>query len=140
MIPEDLPESSLLAVLDGARIVYFDGRLHETALVVAHEVITYSICSLFYANFKSLIILKLKHAKLYQRSIIFCVLFNAKPTFVTANNLVLQSLMTHYHNGSRLDRLAYLKEKCIKVTTLQETGMDYGSFNIFLFCFLQMVK
>ncbi|KAF7804580.1 ribokinase-like isoform X1 [Senna tora] len=39
MIPEDLSESSLLAALDGARIVYFDGRLHETALVVAHEAV-----------------------------------------------------------------------------------------------------
>ncbi|XP_028765572.1 ribokinase isoform X2 [Neltuma alba] len=39
MIPEELSESSLLAALDGARIVYFDGRLHETALVVAHEAV-----------------------------------------------------------------------------------------------------
>ncbi|XP_054800438.1 uncharacterized protein LOC129304707 isoform X2 [Prosopis cineraria] len=39
MIPEELPELSLLAALDGARIVYFDGRLHETALVVAQEAI-----------------------------------------------------------------------------------------------------
>lgn len=41
MIPQDLSESSLLSVLDGASIVYFDGRLYETALVVAHEVTTY---------------------------------------------------------------------------------------------------
>lgn len=37
MIPQDLSESSLLSALDGASIVYFDGRLYETALVVAHE-------------------------------------------------------------------------------------------------------
>ena len=34
MAPEELSELSLLAALDGARIVFFDGRLHETALVV----------------------------------------------------------------------------------------------------------
>ncbi|KAK4272978.1 hypothetical protein QN277_021458 [Acacia crassicarpa] len=39
MAPEELSESSLLAALDGARIVYFDVRLHETALVVAHEAV-----------------------------------------------------------------------------------------------------
>ncbi|EYU46377.1 hypothetical protein ABFS82_04G047700 [Erythranthe guttata] len=37
MIPSDLTKSKLLAALDGARLVYFDGRLHETALVVARE-------------------------------------------------------------------------------------------------------
>ncbi|XP_040869737.1 putative ribokinase/pfkB superfamily isoform X3 [Glycine max] len=37
MKPDDLPESNLLTALNGARIVYLDGRLHETALVVAHE-------------------------------------------------------------------------------------------------------
>ena len=47
MAPVELSELSLLAALDGARIVFFDGRLHETALVVAHEVITYIICLLF---------------------------------------------------------------------------------------------
>ncbi|CAN1169744.1 Khk [Linum perenne] len=40
MIPEDLTESSLNSALDGATLVYFDGRLHETALVIAEEVIT----------------------------------------------------------------------------------------------------
>lgn len=44
MRPVDLPESSLLSALNGARIVYLDGRLYETALVVANEVITYIIC------------------------------------------------------------------------------------------------
>ncbi|PIN17731.1 Ribokinase [Handroanthus impetiginosus] len=37
MIPDELTESNLLAALDGARLVYFDGRLHDTALVVAQE-------------------------------------------------------------------------------------------------------
>lgn len=39
MKPEDLPKSSLLSALNGARIAYFDGRLHETAQVVANEVV-----------------------------------------------------------------------------------------------------
>lgn len=38
MIPDDLPFSSLSSALDGARLVYFDGRLPETALLVAQEV------------------------------------------------------------------------------------------------------
>ena len=38
---DDLLESNLLTPLNGARIVYLDGRLHETALIVAHEVITF---------------------------------------------------------------------------------------------------
>ncbi|KAK6143975.1 hypothetical protein DH2020_020795 [Rehmannia glutinosa] len=37
MIPNELTESNLLAALDGASLVYFDGRLHDTALVVAQE-------------------------------------------------------------------------------------------------------
>ena len=37
MIPQDLSESSLLTALNGASIAYFDGRLYETALVVAQE-------------------------------------------------------------------------------------------------------
>lgn len=37
MIPNELTESNLLAALDGAKLVYFDGRLHDTALVVAQE-------------------------------------------------------------------------------------------------------
>ncbi|KAK2996696.1 hypothetical protein RJ639_026533, partial [Escallonia herrerae] len=37
MIPDDLSKSSLLSALDGVRLVYFDVRLHETALVVAQE-------------------------------------------------------------------------------------------------------
>lgn len=37
MVPSDLSTSSLQSALNGVRIVYFDVRLHETALVVAHE-------------------------------------------------------------------------------------------------------
>lgn len=37
MIPEDLTESNLLSAMSGARLVYFDGRLHETALVIGEE-------------------------------------------------------------------------------------------------------
>ncbi|XP_061368585.1 uncharacterized protein LOC133311551 isoform X2 [Gastrolobium bilobum] len=43
MIPDDLSESSLLSALEGARIAYFDGRLYETALVVAHEAVRKNI-------------------------------------------------------------------------------------------------
>ncbi|KAI3907783.1 hypothetical protein MKW98_008460 [Papaver atlanticum] len=37
MVPDDMTRSSLMSALDGARIVYSDVRLHETALVVAQE-------------------------------------------------------------------------------------------------------
>ncbi|CAI8614436.1 unnamed protein product [Vicia faba] len=43
MKSEDLPESSLLSALNGARIAYFDGRLHETALVVANKAVKMNI-------------------------------------------------------------------------------------------------
>ncbi|KAL2344944.1 hypothetical protein Fmac_006229 [Flemingia macrophylla] len=43
MKPDDLPKSSLLTALNGARIIHFDGRLHETALVVAHEAVKKNI-------------------------------------------------------------------------------------------------
>ncbi|MED6207713.1 hypothetical protein PIB30_038271 [Stylosanthes scabra] len=43
MIPQDLSELSLLSALNGARIVYFDGRLYETALVVAQEAVRKNI-------------------------------------------------------------------------------------------------
>ncbi|KAK7267482.1 hypothetical protein RIF29_20156 [Crotalaria pallida] len=43
MVPADLTDSSLLSALDGARIVYFDGRLYETALVVAQEAVRKNI-------------------------------------------------------------------------------------------------
>ncbi|GMY06182.1 ribokinase [Fagus crenata] len=39
MVPDDLSRASLLSALDGARIVYLDGRLHETALVIAQEAV-----------------------------------------------------------------------------------------------------
>ena len=38
MIPDDLSFSILSSALDGARLVCFDGRLPETALLVAQEV------------------------------------------------------------------------------------------------------
>lgn len=38
-MPSELPLSTLLSALDGARIAYFDGRLPETAIVIAQEVI-----------------------------------------------------------------------------------------------------
>ncbi|XP_058749311.1 uncharacterized protein LOC131622300 isoform X3 [Vicia villosa] len=40
---EDLPESSVLSALNGTRIAYFDGRLHETALVLANEAVKMNI-------------------------------------------------------------------------------------------------
>ncbi|KAI4349315.1 hypothetical protein L6164_009920 [Bauhinia variegata] len=43
MVLEDLPESSLLSAINGARIAYFDGRLHETALLVAQEAVRENI-------------------------------------------------------------------------------------------------
>ncbi|XP_044492677.1 ribokinase-like isoform X3 [Mangifera indica] len=36
-MPSELPLSTLLSALDGARIAYFDGRLPETAIVIAQE-------------------------------------------------------------------------------------------------------
>ncbi|CAO2186521.1 unnamed protein product [Urochloa humidicola] len=39
MSPEELTKENLSAALDGADIVYFDVRLHDTALVVAQEAI-----------------------------------------------------------------------------------------------------
>ncbi|KAH7669709.1 Ribokinase/fructokinase protein [Dioscorea alata] len=35
--PNEISQSSLCSALDGARLVYFDVRLHETAIVVAEE-------------------------------------------------------------------------------------------------------
>jgi len=40
MVPADLPKANLLSALDGARVVYFDARMADTALVIAQEVIT----------------------------------------------------------------------------------------------------
>ncbi|XP_015169811.1 ketohexokinase-like isoform X2 [Solanum tuberosum] len=37
MVADDLPDSSLSSALDGVRLVYTDGVLHEAALVVAQE-------------------------------------------------------------------------------------------------------
>ncbi|BAT95480.1 hypothetical protein VIGAN_08221800 [Vigna angularis var. angularis] len=43
MIPDNLPKSSLLSALDGAKIAYFDGRLPDTALLVAQEAVKKNI-------------------------------------------------------------------------------------------------
>ncbi|KAL5136810.1 Ketohexokinase [Glycine soja] len=43
MIPDELPKSSLLSALDGAKFAYFDGRLPDTALVVAQEAVRKNI-------------------------------------------------------------------------------------------------
>ncbi|XP_021763357.1 ribokinase-like isoform X2 [Chenopodium quinoa] len=40
LVPEELSRSKLESAIDGAGLVYFDVRLHETALVVAKEVWT----------------------------------------------------------------------------------------------------
>nr|XP_043610658.1 ribokinase-like isoform X3 [Erigeron canadensis] len=37
MIPDDLKSSTLVSALKGVSLAYFDVRLHETALVIAHE-------------------------------------------------------------------------------------------------------
>ena len=39
MVPDDISQWNLLSALDGARLAYFDGRLTETALILAQEVI-----------------------------------------------------------------------------------------------------
>jgi len=40
MVPDDLHQANLLSALDGARVVYFDARMSDSALVIAQEVIT----------------------------------------------------------------------------------------------------
>ncbi|KAG8485318.1 hypothetical protein CXB51_021327 [Gossypium anomalum] len=37
LIPDELSQSQLLSALDGANMVYFDGRLYETALIIAKQ-------------------------------------------------------------------------------------------------------
>ncbi|XP_023764062.1 uncharacterized protein LOC111912557 isoform X1 [Lactuca sativa] len=37
MIPSDISSSTLKSALDGVKLAYFDVRLHETALIIAHE-------------------------------------------------------------------------------------------------------
>ncbi|XP_027366079.1 ribokinase-like isoform X3 [Abrus precatorius] len=37
LVSEDLPRANLLSALNGARVVYFDARMPETALVIAQE-------------------------------------------------------------------------------------------------------
>lgn len=57
MKPEELSQSHLLSAVDGARIVYFDGRLYETAFLVAKEVcdITLFVQVSVFANDSSVI-------------------------------------------------------------------------------------
>ncbi|KAH1227531.1 Ketohexokinase [Glycine max] len=43
MIPDELSKSSLLSALDGAKFAYFDGRLPDTALVVAQELLLQAV-------------------------------------------------------------------------------------------------
>ncbi|KAF7804581.1 ribokinase-like isoform X1 [Senna tora] len=43
LIPEDLSRGSLLSALDGASVVYFDARMHETALFIAREAFSMNI-------------------------------------------------------------------------------------------------
>ncbi|KAG4976825.1 hypothetical protein JHK86_036299 [Glycine max] len=37
MVPQDLSRANLLSALDGARVVYFDARMPDNALVIAQE-------------------------------------------------------------------------------------------------------
>lgn len=54
MIPDELTETNLLTALEGAQLVYFDGRLYETALVVAQEVTP--TCACFNFNVRSVFV------------------------------------------------------------------------------------
>ena len=54
MSPEELTKENLSAALDGADIVYFDVRLHDTALVVAQEVIIFSHLTISFHSKNSL--------------------------------------------------------------------------------------
>ncbi|KAL3717735.1 hypothetical protein ACJRO7_009210 [Eucalyptus globulus] len=40
LLPDELPLSSLTSALDGARIIFFDGRFPETALKIAREAVS----------------------------------------------------------------------------------------------------
>jgi hypothetical protein len=64
MIPDDLSRESLLSAIDGARIVYLDGRLHETALIIAQEVIFICFPSSFFDT--SLLIFRLILIQLFE--------------------------------------------------------------------------
>lgn len=44
MMPDDLSRENLLSALEGAKLVYSDVRLHETALILAEEVVTCPLC------------------------------------------------------------------------------------------------
>lgn len=44
MIPDDLSRENVLSALDGAKLIYSDVRLHETALILAEEVVIFPLC------------------------------------------------------------------------------------------------
>ncbi|KAK7267481.1 hypothetical protein RIF29_20155 [Crotalaria pallida] len=50
MVPEDLRQINLLSALNGARVVYFDGRMPESALVIAQEAFRQNISILIDAE------------------------------------------------------------------------------------------
>ncbi|KAK7345709.1 hypothetical protein VNO77_16319 [Canavalia gladiata] len=50
MVPEDLSRANLLSALDGARMVYFDARMPDSALVIAQEAFRQNISILIDAE------------------------------------------------------------------------------------------
>ncbi|WVY99108.1 hypothetical protein V8G54_031259 [Vigna mungo] len=50
MVPADLPKANLLSALDGARVVYFDARMADSALVIAQEAFRQNISILIDAE------------------------------------------------------------------------------------------
>ncbi|XP_027366077.1 ribokinase-like isoform X1 [Abrus precatorius] len=50
LVSEDLPRANLLSALNGARVVYFDARMPETALVIAQEAFRQNISILIDAE------------------------------------------------------------------------------------------
>ncbi|XP_029129076.1 ribokinase isoform X2 [Cajanus cajan] len=50
MVPDDLPLANLLSALDGARVVYFDARMPDSALVIAQEAFRQNISILIDAE------------------------------------------------------------------------------------------
>ncbi|KAL2323382.1 hypothetical protein Fmac_027761 [Flemingia macrophylla] len=50
MVPDDLPQANLLSALDGARVVYFDARMPDSALVIAQEAFRQNISILIDAE------------------------------------------------------------------------------------------
>ncbi|KAK7393337.1 hypothetical protein VNO78_21890 [Psophocarpus tetragonolobus] len=50
MVPQDLTQANLLSALDGARVVYFDARMTDSALVIAQEAFRQNISILIDAE------------------------------------------------------------------------------------------